>query len=159
MVNEMSNKVRVGERLLLTLWVGSLWAIGYVAVPIVFFTLDDRHLAGNVAINMFNAVRLISLVCGGVLLIDLLFSTQSVPWRRNWRIWAVLVMLFLIAVSQFILQPLMESIRAGGIVEGTKTAKQFGQLHGVASILYLITSLLGLMLVVFGLRRPPASSL
>jgi len=150
----MTNKMLVGERLLLTLWVGSLWAIGYVAVPIVFFTLDDRHLAGNVAIHMFDAVRLISFICGGVLLIDLLLSTQSMAWRRNWRIWAVLVMLFLIAVSQFILQPLMESLRAEGIVEGTKAARQFGQLHGVASILYLITSLLGLMLVIFGLRRP-----
>lgn len=154
----MSNKARAGEQLLLTLWVGSLWAIGYVAVPVVFFTLDDRHLAGNVAINMFNAVRLISLICGGVLLIDLLFSTRPVPWRRNWRIWAVLVMLFLIGVSQFVLQPLMESLRAGGIVEGTKAAKQFGQLHGVASVLYLITSMLGLMLVVFGLRRPAAAA-
>lgn len=149
-----NNKLMIGERLLLTLWVGSLWAIGYVAVPIVFFTLDDRHLAGNVAIHMFDAVRLISLVCGGVILIGLLFSTPGVPWHRNWRVWAVVMMLLLMAVSQFALQPLMESLRAGGIVEGTDTARQFGRLHGVASVLYLITSALGLMLVVFGLRRP-----
>ena len=149
----MNSKVMIGERILLTMWVGSLWAIGYVAVPIVFATLDDRHLAGEVAINMFNAVRIIGLLCGGVLLVDLLFSTQAEPWRRNWRIWVVLVMLFLLSVSQFILQPLMESLRAEGLTEGSEAAKQFGQLHGVASLLYLVTSLLGLVLVVFGVRR------
>ena len=153
----MNSKLIVGERLLLTLWVGSLWAIGYIAVPIVFFTLDDRHLAGTVALHMFNAVRIMGLVCGTALLIGLLFSTNDIPWRRNWRVWAVLVMLFLIAVSQFVLTPLMDSLRAEGLVEGSKTARQFGQLHGVASSLYLVTSLLGLMLVVFGLRRTSSS--
>lgn len=152
----MNNKLLIGERLLLTLWVGSLWAIGYVAVPILFFTLDDRHLAGTVAVNMFNAVRIIGMVCGGVLLVDLLFSTQAMAWRHNWRIWIILVMLFLLAVSQFILTPLMDSIRAGGLAAGSDAEKQFDQLHHVASLLYTITSLLGLVLVVFGVRRLPA---
>jgi hypothetical protein len=149
----MHNKLMIGERLLLTLWVGSLWAIGYIAVPIVFFTLEDRHTAGTVALHMFNAVRLIGLACGTVLLIDLLFTTHDIPWRRNWRLWAILMMLFLIAVSQFMLSPVMDSLRAEGLAEGSVSAKQFGQLHGVASSLYLVTSLLGLSLVVFGLRR------
>ncbi len=149
----MNNKVMLGERLLLTLWVGSLWSIGYIAVPILFFTLDDRHLAGSLALHMFNAVRLIGMVCGAVLLIDLLLTTQEVPWLRNWRIWAVIIMLFLIAVSQFVLSPLMNALRAEGLAQGSESARQFDQLHGVASFLYTITSLLGLMLVVFGLRR------
>jgi hypothetical protein len=37
----------LGERLLLTLWVGSLFAIGYIAVPMAFATLDDVILAGQ----------------------------------------------------------------------------------------------------------------
>lgn len=149
----MNNKVMIGERLLLTLWVGSLWSIGYIAVPILFVTLDDRHLAGTLALHMFNAVRLIGLVCGVTLLIDLLYSTRGVPWRRNWRIWAVIMMLFLIAVSQFVLSPVMDSLRATGLAEGSESARRFDQLHHVASFLYTITSLLGLALVVFGLRR------
>jgi len=149
----MNNRVMIGERLLLTLWVGSLWSIGYIAVPILFFSLDDRHLAGSLALHMFNAVRLIGMVCGAALLVDLLFTTRDVPWRRNWRIWAVIMMLFLIAVSQFVLSPVMDSLRATGLAEGSESARRFDQLHHVASFLYTITSLLGLMLVVFGLRR------
>ena len=33
----------------ITLWVGGLWAIGYIAAPVLFSSLGDRQLAGVVA--------------------------------------------------------------------------------------------------------------
>ena len=33
------------QRILLTAWVGGLWAIGYIAAPTLFATLDDRAMA------------------------------------------------------------------------------------------------------------------
>ena len=60
--------LQYGEQLLVTLWVGSLWAIGYLAVPILFSTLDDRMLAGMLAGKMFTAVSFIGLGCGTALL-------------------------------------------------------------------------------------------
>jgi hypothetical protein len=39
----------------LTAWVGSLWAIGYLAVPILFHAQPDRQLAGMLAGQMFTA--------------------------------------------------------------------------------------------------------
>ncbi|MCK5382667.1 MAG: DUF4149 domain-containing protein, partial [Gammaproteobacteria bacterium] len=30
------------ERILLTLWVGSLWVVGFVVAPVLFAELDDR---------------------------------------------------------------------------------------------------------------------
>ena len=46
-----------GDRILLTLWVGSLWAIGYIAAPTLFATLEDRALAGTLAGAMFVRAR------------------------------------------------------------------------------------------------------
>jgi len=39
--------------IVITLWVGALWAIGYLAAPTLFHVLDDRALAGKVAGQLF----------------------------------------------------------------------------------------------------------
>ena len=48
-----------GERLLLTLWIGALWSIGYLAVPMAFANLDVT-IAGDYAGKLFSAVNKIS---------------------------------------------------------------------------------------------------
>ncbi|MCH2219440.1 MAG: DUF4149 domain-containing protein [Dechloromonas sp.] len=43
---------RLAEALYLitiALWVGGLWAIGYIVAPVLFSSLGDRQLAGMVA--------------------------------------------------------------------------------------------------------------
>ncbi|MEO8342514.1 MAG: DUF4149 domain-containing protein, partial [Gallionella sp.] len=39
-----------------TAWVGGLWAIGYLAVPVLFYAQPDRQLAGLLAGQMFALV-------------------------------------------------------------------------------------------------------
>lgn len=142
------NYHQVGERLLLTLWVGSLWAIGYIAAPVLFSILDDKSIAGNLAGQMFHIVSYIGLVCGSLLAISIFQRS-----RVTWQIWIVLLMLVLVAGSEFILQPMMEALKVQGLLEGSPTKKQFGILHGVASSIYLAVSLCGFLLVVGGLGR------
>ena len=69
----------------------------------------------------------------------------------QWRSWLLIIMLIFVAVGEFILQPMMETLKIQGLIEGSDAKKQFGMLHGIASILYLAESLLGLSLVAFGL--------
>lgn len=137
----------VGERVLLTLWVGSLWAIGYIAAPTLFATLDDKAVAGNLAGQMFHIVSYVGLVCGSLLLVSLFLR-----YRFQWRVWLLVIMLVLVASSEFIIQPMMETLKQQGLLEGSPIKKQFGILHGVASTIYLIVSLCGLSLVIFGLE-------
>ncbi|WP_455375648.1 DUF4149 domain-containing protein [Kaarinaea lacus] len=136
----------VGERVLLTLWVGGLWAIGYIAAPTLFSLLEDKTLAGSLAGQMFHIMSYTGLVCGSLLLVSV-FQRN----RLHWQVWLLLLMLVIVASSEFILQPMMEALKAQGLVEGSPTKKQFGILHGVASSLYLVVSLCGLSLVMFGL--------
>ena len=138
------------ERFLLTLWVGSLWAIGYIAAPVLFLTLSDWQLAGTLAGRMFTVVGYLGLTCGAVLL---LFAALSAGrrWARSWRLWVVAGMLVLASLGQFVLHPAMQRLKQIGLTG--QTAIQFGQLHEVAALLYGIASVLGLALVIFGPRR------
>lgn len=138
----------IGERVLLTLWVGALWSIGYIATPTLFAMLEDRRLAGELAGQMFHIVSYIGLVCGVILLLSLIKRAGL-----QWRVWIIVIMMILVASGEFILQPMMESLKLQGLVEGSPIKKQFGILHGVASSLYLLESLLGLSLVIFGLHK------
>jgi hypothetical protein len=135
-------RLLAGERILLTLWVGSLWAIGYIAAPALFAELEDRALAGRLAGAMFEIVAYIGMLCAVLLLLS---NQVRNPGRRlNWRAFVLSVMLVLVIAGQFVVAPMIAEIR---VVESSASSA-FAWLHGVASSAYLITSLLGLALVV-----------
>jgi fatty acid desaturase len=148
----IESKTSVVEHIALTLWVGGMWTIGYVSVPILFSVLEDRHMAGSLAAPMFSAINYIGLACAVLILIGM-FYRYGTQCLGSWRCWVVTTMVVLIIVGQFILHPMMEDIRAEGLVESSNLARQFGQLHGISTILYMVSSLLGLVLVIFGLHR------
>lgn len=135
-----------GERVLLSLWVGALWSIGYLAVPTLFSSLDDRILAGMLAGKMFTGVSLIGLGCGTALLS--MFWMQSVKPLQERTVQLLVVMLVLVLLGEFVLQPQMAQLKAEGLVEGSGVEARFGVLHGIASLLYLINSVSGVVLLV-----------
>lgn len=140
-----------GERILLTLWVGGLWVIGYLAVPILFASLDDRILAGMLAGKMFTSLSYLGLFSGGLLLAKALFTTTK-P-LASWVVRLLVVMLLIVVVGEFWIQPMMAELKIGGLVEGSEQAVRFGKLHGVASSLYLVNSLCALALLLLMDRR------
>jgi MFS family permease len=139
-----------GERLLLTLWVGSMWTIGYIVAPVLFKVLVDRQLAGMIAGKMFEAVSFIGIFCGVVLLISGLYWFGKKVFKQ-WRIWILLLMLVIIGISAGMIQPMMQELKLDGL-ENQAVSARFGMMHGVSSVLYLINSLLGLILVLFGVN-------
>ena len=149
----MSSTSAIGQRILLTLWVGGLWTVGYIVVPMLFHALDDRRLAGELAGRLFGVMNGLGLACGLLLLASVLYHAGR-EWRRTWQVWALAAMLVLIVAMEFVLQPLMQGLKAAnpqGFIQGTSDASRFGRLHGVSAMLYLVTSLIGLVLVIFGL--------
>jgi uncharacterized membrane protein YhaH (DUF805 family) len=138
-----------GERILLTFWVGGMWAIGYLAAPVLFNVLDDRQLAGTVAGHLFTAMSYIGLACGTLLLASQ-FYRRTQKAGKPWRLWLLIMMLVIIAVGQFVLQPMMAELKAGGLAEGSPADTRFGRLHGIAAMLFLVNSVAGLVLVISG---------
>lgn len=144
--------IDIGERVLLTLWVGGLWAIGYLAAPVLFHSLDNRTLAGELAGTMFKIINGLGLACGGLLLISAALS-QGRGWYRSWRVGAIAIMMAVAAAILFVIQPQMAALKAQVAASGGELGPQFGRLHGISSVLYLLASVLGLLLVASGGRR------
>jgi len=145
----------IGERLLITLWVGAMWTVGYMAAPVLFNVLDDPQLAGNLAGELFKWVGVIGIVCGLLLLATALTraSGQPKPVWKHGRMWLVLAMILLV-LADFLMQHMLGLMKIGGLTEGTQKAQEFAFMHGLASGLYLLNSLLGVVLVVVGTGRP-----
>ncbi len=138
----LAARVSAGERILLTLWVGGLWSVGYVVAPALFATLDDRALAGSLAGVMFQLIAYVGLVCGALLL--LFNQWRYSEHRLNWRAAVLVSMLALILVGEFVLGPMIAGLREQGLADSGR----FARLHGAAATGYLLTSLLGLALVI-----------
>lgn len=137
--------------LIATLWVGSLWTIGYLVAPTLFATLSDRALAGTIAGSMFRVEAWISVFCATFLLAtDRIATRDEVSVTKKRLHWLVLGMAVCTLLGYFGLQPFMAALResasAGGVMEAGMRAR-FGVLHGIASAFYLIQSALGLVLI------------
>ena len=141
----MTGFLLVTERVALALWVGGLWAVGLMVAPVLFAQIPDRALAGTIAGNLFMLTALLGLVCGSILLLAGILRTG----RFDWRTWVTVLMLLLVAAGQFVLAPLIAELRGDGLADSA----QFAWLHGLASLLFLLTAGLGLLLVAAGRRR------
>lgn len=130
------------ERILMTAWVGSVWVTGFMVAPVLFASLDDRTLAGTLAGELFSLTAWLGLGCGFALLVIAYLRGG----RTGWRLWVIVIMLVLVAAGQFVLTPMIAELRAAGL----SASPRFGQLHAVASLLFLVTALLGLGLVAAG---------
>lgn len=139
---------QISEKILLTIWVGSMWAIGYIVAPVLFQMLE-KSVAGNVAGQLFSIVSYVGLFSATALILNIVM--QQGFHKGHWQLWVLLAMLALIVLGQFVLQPMMEDLKALGITADNKA--DFGRLHGISSVLFLFNSLAGLALVVFGLTK------
>lgn len=112
-----------------------------MVAPALFANLEDRALAGSLAGTMFEIIAYIGLACGVLLL---LFNQLRCTGRRlNWRAVVLSLMILFVAAGQFLVAPMITELRTQGLT----ASAEFGRLHGMASVLYLLNSLLGLALV------------
>lgn len=136
--------------LLITAWVGSLWAIGYLAVPVLFYAQPDKQLAGMLAGQMFALTGYLGIVCGAYLLIQRISVSGSAAFRQT-PLWIITAMLLLTLAIEFGIGPVMTDLKLQALpldVMHSAFADRFKMLHGISSIAYLIESLLGVFLVI-----------
>jgi hypothetical protein len=153
----MKNLPRHFATLLATAWAGGLWAIGYIAAPTLFNAQPDKQLAGMLAGQMFVAIGYVGMVCGVYLLAYRLAACGKSSLRDSVFLIAAAMLLISFAI-QFEIQPLMAELKLKALpaeIMHSELASRFKNLHGLSSILYLIESLLGALLVI---KLPQASS-
>jgi len=141
------------------LWVGSLCTLGFLVIPTIFASLQDRQVAGMIAAAIFQAEAYVSVVvCVTLLLLANALIQRNVESYRSMR-WVILVLLLISALTCFGLIPYMNALRQEALLLGipvmaSPSASLFGRLHGVSSGLFLLQSLLGLWMVWRLTRRP-----
>jgi uncharacterized membrane protein len=145
--------LRVASLVVLSLWIGGLATLGFVAAPAIFTTLEAQDPAGGRAAAglVFGAVfarfQTWAWVLGGLLI--LLLGARALlgprPRRLGWRVWTIATMLALSLYTAFSLTPRIDQIRretAGSIASLPDTdprKKEFGRLHGLSNIIMLLT--------------------
>jgi hypothetical protein len=137
---------------ILTLWVGSIITVGYIVAPTLFATLSDRQVAGMVAGALFRVEGIISMILSvGLIVFANLLVKRGCGRYKNIR-WYLLTMLVCSVISAFVLEPMMDSLREEALSHGfpvmlSPLAQAFSRLHTFASVVYLLQSLIGLVLL------------
>jgi uncharacterized membrane protein len=137
----------------ITLWVGGMWAIGFLVAPTLFAELPDRMLAGILAGAMFKWGAWAGIACASYVLLFLL-TTRGGRAFKSAALWLALLMLLLTLAGHFGIQPVLAQIKAEAprqVLEGV-LRDRFAVWHGISSGLYLLQSLLGLALVLVSRR-------
>ncbi len=153
----MKNLAHHITSLAITAWAGGLWAIGYIAVSILFRAQPDKQLAGMLSGQMLTMMGYLGIVCGMYLLLYRLTLSGKAA-VREWSFWLVAVMLVITLLLQFGIYPLMAEIKLQAQspdVRKSALAPRFKMWHGISSILYLVESLFGAALVIKGASKNP----
>lgn len=137
----------IGERLLLTLWIGSLWTVGYLVVPMAFVSLGDVTLAATFAGKLFRIVMYLGVACGSILLITQ-FITRGRHLFQSWRAWLLLIMLILMAIFIWVTQVHIVELKQLGWQENSALSDMFSLWHKLSQVIYGVLSLLGFILVI-----------
>lgn len=148
----VTGTLRAIERVLLTLWIGGLWATGLVFAPVLFASYERLH-AGDIAGRLFSAMSLVSLACAALLL-ALALGRARLRALREWRVVLLGLMLMLTLIGEFVLAARMRELKALAVHHPALPAvwEEFGRLHKLAGLLYAVNCALGSVLVVAGVR-------
>ena len=115
--------------MLAALWWGSLTALGFVIVPMLFTHLPSPAAAGQLAAKLFTAQAWLSIACAMFLM--LIYNQKEIEnqdIRAQAAIKFIVTGLLLVVLVEFGLSPRIVSARADG--------GNLGMLHGLGSAMY-----------------------
>ena len=136
-------------QLAITLWVGGMWAIGYLAAPVLFSALPDKMLAGALAGRMFAWIAYIGMASGVYLVVFRFVRFGGAAFKQG-LLWLVVLMLALTLAGHFGVRPLLVALKEQALpldVMQSVFRNRFATWHGISSVVYLVQSVLGLFLV------------
>lgn len=135
-------------KLLIALWVGSLWWMIVVA-NVIFDKVPTSYLAGLIAGQLFEYLSYFSLIVLTFVMFRLL---KGEGWRvlKNSLFWISLLIVFIVLMNLFGIKPFLETLKIQALpkeVMESIFADRFSLWHGLSSIAYLIHSLLATFLM------------
>lgn len=123
---------------LLALWAGSLVTLCALVAPLLFASLDDRHLAGQTAARLFQVEAWLGLGFATALI---LLRRLTGAGGRALPLWLIVATAAAPLAVQLVLRPMMAAARLAG------ETGRFAALHGCAAALFLAACVGALVLV------------
>jgi uncharacterized membrane protein len=139
--------------LVLTIWIGGMFAFGALVAPALFRSLE-RAEAGRLAALLIGRLDSLGLVASGMVLVVVALQGIAAAWPAVdlLRLLLVLKLLSLTLVSVMGIRPKMEALRAaaGGLYnlpDADERRLEFSRLHRLSSSLFVVNLALGILLV------------
>ena len=104
------------------LWWGSLTAIGFMAVPLLFKFLPTPALAGNMAARLFTAQTWLSVACGVALLLATKGAAVAGAGRARATLFAVVLGMLLALLIEYVAAPHIRARENLALWHGAGTA-------------------------------------
>jgi Domain of unknown function (DUF4149) len=120
-------------RVLLVLWVGSLWAMALIVAPTLFHAPHDAQLAGMLAGRLFCIEAYLGIGTAAIALL--------LPGRKKF-LWGYAAAA-LLATILWVIGPRMVEAHMRGLAWGLP----FGAWHGIAALLYGYACIAALLLI------------
>jgi uncharacterized membrane protein len=147
--------------LALIVWIGGIVFFAFVLAPTVFTVLPTRELAGNVVNPSLRSLHWMGIISGVVFLVlsTLYIRGKSALWKPFSAVNVlVLLMLVLTLISQFVITPRMQTLRAEmGTIDtvpiGDSRRVEFNRLHGWSTRVEGGVLLLGISVTALTARR------
>lgn len=141
----------------LLIWLGGIIFFSAIAAPAAFGILraeaNGSHLAGEIVRGSLGALHWMGLVCGAVFL---LCSSALHRTFRRMQNYLIVLMMALTALSQFVITPKIEQLRASPAMMTTSEGlSRFSLLHRTSVMIEGGVLLLGLVVLALALRRTP----
>lgn len=138
------------QSIAVTLWVGGMWAVGFIVAPVLFARLGDAAVAGVMAGKLFTLVAFVGMACAAYLLAFRAARFGPACLKQGF-FWVAAAMLALVLAGEFGVHAILEGLKTQALprqVMESVLRDRFVTWHGVGSGLYIIQSLLGIVLVV-----------
>lgn len=154
--------LNVLQYLVLTLWVGAMFAFGALYAPVLFRSLPSRDQAGAIAGETLARIDTVGLVAGGILVLVTLL--QAIDPTRSWpidlgRIIVAVVMLALVILNTVSVRQRINAIRQqmGKPIDefpaDDPLRVEYNKNHRISRMLFSVNMLLGVGLIVLSSLR------
>lgn len=154
--------LNVLQYLLLSLWVGAMFAFGALYAPVLFRSLPSRDQAGAIAGETLARIDTLGLVTGGIMAVITVLQTIDGQWQALdlGRLLTAAVMLALVVVSSVTVRPRLNTIRQemgkpiDELPQENPLRMEYNKQHRVSRLIFSINMVLGALLIVLSALRP-----
>jgi hypothetical protein len=143
-MNSLLQKLAV---IISSLWVGGIWAM--LMVTIIVFNKMPTYMADYIVEDMFTFMNLFGIFSSSYLLFYG-FKKENLLFLKSITFWLIILMLSLILISYFGINPILENFRESSIskeIIESVFADRYSTWYGIASAAFLIECFLGIFLV------------